>query len=83
MLKIIGLTLAAVALVAFLVYAAVEDARQWEAFKTAHACRVVAKVRGHTDPVYGVDGKGNMVFSTVTTPDTTGWLCDDGVTYYR
>jgi hypothetical protein len=83
MFKLIALTLAAIGLVALLVYAEAQERQQWEAFRVAHACRIVAKVRGHSDPVYGFDAKGNTTFSTVTTSDQTGWLCDDGVTYYR
>ncbi|HDU1551360.1 Uncharacterised protein [Klebsiella pneumoniae] len=41
----------------------------------------------HRRPVYrhqyGVSTSGNSVTTINTTPDKTGWTCDDGVTYWK
>lgn len=83
MKEIIVVGAVAAAIVGGIVWLAVEEGKEWNAFKQTHACRKVAHVRGHVQPITGFDSKGNVTFSTVTTPDKTGWLCDDGVTYYR
>lgn len=72
-----------VLLIACIVVAAYFDAKQWEEFKQAHECKVVAKVRGEWITTTSVDAKGNLSTGTAHTGDKTGWLCDDGVTYYR
>ena len=74
-----AIIIAAVALLALAIWAVVEDSRKWEAFKVAHNCKVVAHVRGSTH--VGMSSSGNMV--VMGESDKTGWLCDDGVTYYR
>jgi len=71
--------IAAIALLALGIWAAVEDSRKWEAFKVARNCKFVAHVRGSTH--VGMSTSGNMV--VMGESDKTGWLCDDGVTYYR
>jgi len=75
-----------VAFVAFIVWVWVlvtAEAKEWDAFKVAHACRVVAKVDGSVFNTFSVSPKGQMVIGVGSTPDKTGWLCDDGVTYYK
>lgn len=55
------------------------EAEKWEEFKVEHKCKVVAHIRGSTST--GFSSSGNIV--TVQEADKTGWLCNDGVTYYR
>lgn len=76
-------TLAIVAVLGVTIYAIVKDSQEWEAFKSAHSCKVVAKVKGETFNTVGTDFKGNVTVGVASTTDKTGWLCDDGVTYYR
>jgi hypothetical protein len=64
-------------------YAMAQESKQWEAFKVAHDCKVVAKMRGSSQVAPGFSGSGNVTFTVITEPDKTGWLCNDGVTYYR
>ena len=61
------------------VYGIYHYEKAWSEFSTAHHCTVVAHASG-------------LVFNTVsssghvgvaTTPDTTSYICDDGVTYTR
>lgn len=72
-------------LLAFVVWAAIEDGRQWDAFRQAHNCRIVGKMRGDmvttVAPIIG--GNGGVAVGVSSTPDKTGWQCDDGVTYWR
>ncbi|OED35623.1 hypothetical protein AB833_29505 [Chromatiales bacterium (ex Bugula neritina AB1)] len=60
---------------------------EWQAFKEANNCRIVARVKGDVDVGIGTsinsNGDINPVFTTDVSPDMTGWLCDDGVTYWR
>ena len=73
----------AVACVAFFVWAAIEDGRKWDSFKVEHHCKQVAHIKGDVFNTFGTDMKGNMSIGVGSTPDKTGWLCDDGMTYYR
>lgn len=71
------------ALIVALFVLIVHESHEWERFSAAHACKVVAHVRGDVFNTVGVDAKGNVSVGIGSTPDKTGWLCDDGVTYYR
>ena len=66
---------------------AARERAQWREFAAAHDCKKVAHVRGGVNVVSGVgvtpDGKVGVVTGTEIEPDKTGWLCDDGVTYWR
>lgn len=74
-----------VAGIPLMIWAAIEDDRQWSAFKAAHNCKVVGKIRGDTvttvAPIIG--GNGGVAVGVSSTPDKTGWQCADGVTYWR
>lgn len=65
----------------------VAENREWEAFRVQHACKVTQKMKGDVNVGIGttVGGNGQVGVGPVTTvsPDKTGWLCDDGVTYWR
>ncbi len=72
-----------VALCGMVIYASIKDAQEWDAFKAAHACKVVAYTRGQTFTTTSIDTKGNLVTGVGSTPDQTSWLCNDGVVYTR
>lgn len=69
----------------FVIWAHIEESRQWEAFKVAHECKVVGKKKGSTSttvmPIVG--GNGGVGIGVSSTPDQTAWECNDGVTYWR
>lgn len=67
------------ALLVFGAWAIVEDANHWAAFKVEHNCVVAGRMSGDMITTIGADGK----LSFGSTPDKTGWKCDDGVTYWR
>lgn len=68
-----------------------EQRVQWERFKVAHECHIVAKRQGHTSVTTSVGtgvGANGQVTTTVapvvvTTPGQTAWECNDGITYWR
>lgn len=61
----------------------IEDNRAWEQFALENNCKVVSHTEGETFTTFGVSKSGNTVVSTGFTEAKEGWLCDDGVTYYR
>lgn len=64
-------------------YLGIKESHEWDAFKVAHSCKVVSRISGDVYIVNGFDSKGNMTTGTAVSPDKIGYLCDDGVTYYR
>ena len=75
------------ALIPLSIWAALEEQKEWEAFSSEHYCKVVGRMTGgsQTGVGYGVtnNGKFGTIVTTTTTPGKTGYLCDDGVTYWR
>lgn len=78
-----GILVASVVGTGFAVHFAIEQNKEWQQFKQVHHCKVVSQARGDVYITNGFDSKGNMVTGTAVSPDKTGWLCDDGVIYYR
>lgn len=82
---------AIVAIVAILLVGGIwviyEDEKAWAQFSAEHNCRKVGEIKGGTSTglAYGMTASGKFVTGVVTTtdPDKIGWLCDDGVTYWR
>lgn len=70
-------------LLVVMIYISEEADKKWAAFSAEHNCKVVAKISGSTFNTYSVNPQGQMQVGVGSTPDKTGWLCDDGVTYYR
>lgn len=81
--KVLAVFAVAAALLVFLISSFIEDGRKWEAFKVEHNCKVTANIKGDVFNTFGNDSKGNMTVGIGTTPNKTGWLCDDGITYFR
>lgn len=71
------------ACIALFVYLGIQDDNQFEKFKTEHHCKLVAHIKGDITPGFGVSSSGKTVMTTNFNSDKNGWLCDDGVTYYR
>lgn len=65
----------------------IEEAAAWKQFRSAHACKIVGHVSASTQTGVGIGVTPNAqigpVVTTSVTPGKTGWLCDDGVTYWR
>lgn len=82
-LTVMAIVVAGIAMIVIAAFAAIEEDRKWDAFKVEHNCKVVAKINGDVFNTFGTDAKGNMTVGVGSTPDKNGWLCDDGITYYR
>lgn len=65
----------------FVVRAQIREERAWDRFKVEQHCKVVGRQKGQTVPVFNANGKGGVGWAVES--DKTGWLCDDGVTYWR
>lgn len=69
------------------IYGSIQEAKEWEAFSVAHNCKKVGHIKGdvQTGVGFGMTANGQVgtVITTSSTPDKNGWLCDDGVTYWR
>lgn len=64
-------------------YASYNESIQWNEFKIQRKCKEVSKAKGEIFNTFGTDAKGNISIGIASTSDKTGWLCDDGITYYR
>ncbi|EJR8028804.1 hypothetical protein N1C12_004252 [Salmonella enterica subsp. enterica] len=57
---------------------------EWETFKAAHNCKVVAKRDGHSNNGIGVTTRGSVGYIIGDdTPDQVAYKCDDCVTYWK
>lgn len=82
-LKMSVVAAAAVGLIAAVVFAVYHSEQKWQDFKVAHDCKPVAYIKGDVVNTVGVGSNGQITNGVATTPDKTGWLCNDGVTYFR
>ncbi len=66
---------------------AIDRRAAWETFKVEHHCKITDKMAGDVDVNVGLalntDGDLSQVVTVDETPSKTGWLCDDGVTYWK
>lgn len=77
------LVIALIALPFLSYYVIKADREQWAKFAAENNCRVVGKMSGSTSTGFGVTSNGQMGTVVTSTPGKTGYLCDDGVTYWR
>ena len=82
-----GLAAAIVASTTLLIVALLKEEEKWHAFSIAHTCKKVGEMDSevHTEVGFGVmpNGQSGSMIMTNITPKKTGWLCSDGVTYWR
>ena len=83
----LALVLAFGAGIAVVVVVAIHSEQRWRIFAAKHHCKVVGRRSGDIAPNVGIsvdaNGKVASVITTIIEPDETGYLCDDGVTYWR
>lgn len=79
--------LATVVLCVVVVRKSIDRRAAWEAFKVEHRCKITDKMAGDVDVNVGLalntSGELSQVVTVDDTPAKTGWLCDDGVTYWK
>lgn len=79
------LTLSLVCAISALVYLDIEQNRQWEHFKIDHQCKLTGKISGdlYIAPTFTFGGNGGVGIAMLGTPAKTGWLCNDGILYWK
>lgn len=65
-----------------LVLASDHKEQEWRDWATEH-CKVIEKREGATTTGVGVSLKGQAGVFIGGEPDQTGYLCDDGITYWK
>jgi hypothetical protein len=80
---VVAVVVLVVGLVGLWLKLAIDDDRRWEQFKLTHKCKVVSYQSSSSSVGYGTTSDGKSGTVIVTEPSRTGWLCDDGITYYR
>ena len=82
---LIILPVLAILLIWMMLYFTIKESEQWEAFKVTQNCKVVGHEKGHVSTGVGpvMSGNGGVAVIVTSTPDKTGWLCDDNITYWR
>lgn len=76
-----------VLLIPWMIWASIEEAKEWQAFSVTHDCKVVGRMSSSTSTGLGFgmmsNGQMGTVMTTNTIPAKTGYACNDGVTYWR
>ena len=80
---IVSFFLCAILAMPFLCWGAVLEVQRWEEFKIEHECKIVGKKNGQTFVGTGIGANGSVTTTIGGTSSQTGWLCNDGVTYWR
>lgn len=83
----VGFALLSTVVLGPLIYLLVQEQAEWNAFAAEHECKVVGRASGDVATSTGLVINQSGQVSTVTTvgvaADKTGYLCNDGVTYWR
>ena len=83
----LGVIVIIAALVALCLYGTHLELQQWEEFKVAHSCEITQKMKIPLtlNPVVTVGGGGNVGTGITASggEEKKGWLCDDGIVYWR
>ena len=61
------------------VWAGIVSEQKWAAFKIEHNCKIVEKYHGSDSIGFNTDGTTTIILGE----SKTGWLCNDGITYWR
>jgi hypothetical protein len=68
-------------------YLAYAESKQWQKFSAEHNCKIISYDAGSTNIGFGTGIMTNGKFGTgtivVTESSKTGYLCDDGIIYWR
>lgn len=64
-----------------------KQSEEWEEFKVANECRIVAKREGevHTQIGPSINANGNLQTTVLvgSSSSQVGWECNDGITYWK
>ena len=65
----------------FVIHRREVEARLWEEFRVQQDCKIVGRQAPSTFVAPQIGGKGGVSIGAI--PERVGWLCRDGVTYWR
>lgn len=60
-----------------------EEREEWRRFSADHHCRVTSKIDGQVFSTFSVGSDGKPAVGIGSTGEQYGWVCDDGITYFR
>jgi len=60
-----------------------EEQKQWDNFAVTHDCKKIGQTSASSGVVVGMALNGQMGMGLTSEAGKTGWLCNDGVTYWR
>lgn len=78
----IAVLVGVVSVLVALVLASYQKEQEWRDWATEH-CKVIEKREGASTTGVGVSLKGQAGVFIGGEPDQTGYLCDDGITYWK
>lgn len=73
-------------IVGILIFAAANSAeseKRWQTFSADHHCKLVSHSDGSSALTTGVSSGGKLVVGSTYINGKDGYLCDNGITYYR
>lgn len=65
------------------IYSSIVESIRWNEFKEIHNCKTVGHIDSKTNFGVGITGGGQMATVITDDPAMNGYLCDDGVTYWK
>lgn len=74
---------AIVVLIGLMIAGLIAEHREWLAFKDEHECYITNETTGSYVTGTGIAMNGKVSVINGYVPGKTGWLCNDGVTYWR
>lgn len=78
-----GIVIIVLVIVGVVAYASYKDQQRWDMFSKTHHCRLVSHSEGSSALTTGIASSGHVVIGSTYIDGKNGYLCDDGVTYYR
>ena len=72
----------AAALLTGYIWLASEKEREWDTFIAEHHCKLIEQTGSTTSTGLGI-GSGKTGAVMLSTPGKKGYLCNDGVTYWK
>jgi len=82
-LSISGFIVFFVIAIIYIIISDYQESIEWRKFKVDHKCKIVAHIDSSSSPTFGISGSGKPVFGSTYISGKDGWLCNDGITYYK
>lgn len=59
------------------------ESAKWEIFKKENNCQEISHKAAQTVNTFAVNANGNPIVGISTIPEQTGYICNNGITYYK